>query len=179
MVLTELTGIFEKLKCYLFVFVNIESNMEVKISKSYSSYKSQLKVFTFLNFPPNSPHQTTFEFQIFSDFFRTFQFLPCTIYGETKFLSYMGKGQLCSKPDWNLWTYMGDLWPCNVLWSFGVILVHLLFSENTIFKMNAVLLLHFGFVYCYLKTVYSYSFSKSIYKLFWEFKKVLKNLKYQ
>ncbi len=35
--------------------------MGVKISKRYSSYKSQPKVFKlFLNFLPNGPHETTF-----------------------------------------------------------------------------------------------------------------------
>ncbi len=34
--------------------------MGVKISKQYSSYKSQAKFFNlFLIFPPNGPHQTT------------------------------------------------------------------------------------------------------------------------
>ncbi len=44
-----------------------------KISKGWSSYKLQPKVFKLvMNFPPNSPHKTTlgyFEFPIFSDFF--------------------------------------------------------------------------------------------------------------
>ncbi len=51
--------------------------MGAKISKRYSSYKSQPKVFElFLNFLPNGPHKTTFgifeilKFEILTNFIR-------------------------------------------------------------------------------------------------------------
>ncbi len=51
--------------------------MGAKISKHYSSYKSQPKVFKlFLNFLPNGPHQTMFgifeilKIEIFTNFIR-------------------------------------------------------------------------------------------------------------
>ena len=59
--------------------------MGVKISKRYSSYKLQTKVFKpFLNFSPNVPHKITFGiFDIFGK-----------VDGKTKNLSYLEKERL-------------------------------------------------------------------------------------
>ncbi len=65
--------------------------MEVKISKRYSSYKSQPKVFKLvLIFPPNGPHKNTFglfevlSFQVLTFFFlENFKF-AIVAYGEIK-----------------------------------------------------------------------------------------------
>ncbi len=61
---------------YFSVLVNMRP-MGAKISKCYSSYKSQPKVLTlFLNFLPNGPHKTTFgifdilKIEILTDFIR-------------------------------------------------------------------------------------------------------------
>ncbi len=74
-------GIFEILKIeILMIFFSFSLTcdpMGVKISKRYSSYKSQLKAFKlFLNFLPNGPHKTTFgifeilKIEILMNFFR-------------------------------------------------------------------------------------------------------------
>ena len=88
----------------LFVFVNMGPNgrfslawdpMGVKISKCYSSNKSQSKAFTLvLNFPPNGPHKTMFgSFEILSFFnFFFFENFKFTIvpYGQIKNFNYLG-----------------------------------------------------------------------------------------
>ena len=73
-ILTKLRLGFLKIELltFFFSFSLTLDHMGVKISKRYSSYKSQPKVFKFvLNFPPNGPHQTTLRFLKFwvSDFF--------------------------------------------------------------------------------------------------------------
>ncbi len=71
--------------------------MGVKISKGYSSYKSQPKVLKlFLNFPPNSAHKTAFgifeilSFRFLTIFFRKFQIQHCSL-GRNQ------KPKLCGK----------------------------------------------------------------------------------
>ncbi len=69
--------------------------MGMKISKRYSSYKSQPKAFKlFLNFLPNAPHKSTFgifensSLRFLMIFFENFKF-TIVPYGETKNLNYL------------------------------------------------------------------------------------------
>ena len=69
--------------------------MGAKISKRYSSYKSQPKVFKlFLNFPPNGPHKNTLDifeilsFRSITIFFENFKF-TIVAYGEINNLNYL------------------------------------------------------------------------------------------
>ena len=109
--------------------------MVVKISKPYSSYKKQPKVFKLivLNFPPNGPHKTMFGiWEILSFrflmgfFFENFKF-TIVAYGEIKHLSYLENEWLWRKTKWNVGlagsssTYMGYLCPCSVQGHFEVI----------------------------------------------------------
>ncbi len=95
--------------------------MGAKISKRYSSYKSQSDVFKlFLNFRPNGPHKTTFgslkfwKLKFYWFFFFFFRF-SLTWDPKTEWnLAFVGSSS----------TYMGYLWPCSVqchFRSFGAI----------------------------------------------------------
>ncbi len=75
---------------YFFSFSLTWDPMRVKISKSYSSYKSQPKAFKFfLNFLPNGPHKTTFVvfemvLRFLMIYFRKFQIKHCSILRNQK-----------------------------------------------------------------------------------------------
>ena len=70
-----------------FSFSLIWAPMRVKISKCYSSYKSQPKVSKLLlHFPPHGPDKNmfgifeAFDFPFFNDFFRKFQIHHCSLW---------------------------------------------------------------------------------------------------
>ena len=99
----------------------------VKISKPYSSYKSQPKVFErVLNFAPNGPHKTTFRifeilnFRFLTFFFRKFQIHHCSYiaYWEIKKPQLSGKRAIVEQNGVKFGTrelYFNIYpWPCSV-----------------------------------------------------------------
>ena len=84
--------------------------MGVKISKRYSSYKSQPKVFKLvLNFPSSGPNKTTFvifkilSFRFLTIYFRKFQF-TIVAYGEIKNLHHLEKPAIVDQNGVKFWT---------------------------------------------------------------------------
>ena len=121
---------FEILKIEIFIiffsFLLTWDPMEVNISKHYSSYKSQPKVFKLvLNFPPSGPHKTVFvifeilSFRFLRIFFQNFKF-TIVAYGEIKNINYLENERSYSKTEWNLGlvgstsTYIGYFWLFSV-----------------------------------------------------------------
>ncbi len=84
-----------------FLFSLAWNPMGAKISKRYSSYKSQPNVFKLLNFPSNGLHKTCLisHFNVFCG--GNFK-LTIVAYLEIKTLNYMEKVRSYNKTEWNL-----------------------------------------------------------------------------
>ncbi len=128
--------------------------MGVKISKRYSSYKSQPNVFKLvLNFLPNGPHKIAlgifqiWGFWILMIFFQTFK-LTIVAYGEIKSSIIWTNERFVEQNGakfgirgYSNSTYIGYLCLCSVQCPFGVIQCICDFPKNTIKKKTTLLLL--------------------------------------
>ncbi len=122
----------------------------MKISKRYSSYKSQPKVLKLvLNFLPNGPHKTAIV-EILSFWLLTFFFpenLKFTIvaYGEKNPLNFLEKRYANDRRAkrseiWDSWMVVQHIWSTLGLVAFKVILSSssaMILPENTISKNTA------------------------------------------